>query len=107
VQRRHENVQLFAERLLAIAEDAYACMDVSTAAIERQLIGFFTDGLVHDELKLCVMRDNPATLKRAVEVAMAEQNIRKRFDFRIDTKPVISKFESRGNTFQGHQNENH
>jgi hypothetical protein len=39
MQHRHENIQLFEERLLAIAEDAYAGMYVNcTAAIERPLI---------------------------------------------------------------------
>ena len=52
-------------------------------AIERQLVGFFIDGLAHDNLKMKVMRENPATLQAAVAFAMTEQNSRKRFNLRI------------------------
>ena len=41
------------------------------------------DGLVHNYLKMKVMRENPATLQAAVASAMTEQNLRKRFNLRI------------------------
>ena len=53
------------------------------AAIERQLVGFFIDGLAHDYLKMKVMRENPATLQAAVASAITKQNLRKRFNLRI------------------------
>ena len=80
-QRSDENVQIYAERLLA--EEAYAgVQDGGDAAIERQLIGFFIDGLAFDYLKMKVMSDNPLTLQAAIRVAMNEQNVRKRFSLR-------------------------
>ena len=55
-QRPGEGVQIFAERLLTLAEDAYAGLgDNSLEAVERQLIGFFVDGLTHDYMKLKII----------------------------------------------------
>ena len=51
-QKSEENVQLYAERLLSLAEKAFTGKNGRVAAIERQLVGFFVDGLVHDYLKL-------------------------------------------------------
>ena len=82
-QKSDENVQLFAERLLALAEEAFIGQTGGTTAIERQLVGFFIDGLAHDYLKMKVMRENPNTLQAAVTSAMNEQNLRKRFNLRV------------------------
>ena len=78
-----ENDQLYARRLLSLAEEAFTGQNAGVAAIERQLVGFFVDGLVHDYLKMRVMRENPATLQAAVGYAMTEQNLRKKFNLRI------------------------
>jgi hypothetical protein len=70
-QRSDENVQIYAERLLSLAEEAYArVQDGGAAAIERQLIGFFIDGLTFHYLKMKVMSNNPLTLQAAIRVAM-------------------------------------
>jgi hypothetical protein len=53
-QRSDENVQIHADRLLSLAEEAYAG----------------------------VMRDNPLTLQAAITAAMNEQNLRRRFSLR-------------------------
>ena len=79
-QAPHENVQLFAERLLALAEEAFAGQPGGLPIVETQLIGFFIDGLAHDYLKM--KRDIPNTLGTAVASAMGEQNHRKRFELR-------------------------
>lgn len=47
-QAPHETVQLFAERLIALAEEAFAGQPGGLQAVEIQLIGFFIDGLAHD-----------------------------------------------------------
>ena len=77
-QRQGESIQVYAERLLALAEDAFN----DVAAADEQLVGFFVDGLSQDYMKMKVMRDNPATLQAAIAVANAEQNLRRRFDLR-------------------------
>ena len=82
-QRPEENVQLYAERLPSLAEEAFKGQNSGVAAIERQLVGFFVDGLVHDYLKMRVMRKNSTTLRAAVASAMTEQNLRKKFNLRI------------------------
>ncbi|MCF1458970.1 MAG: retrotransposon gag domain-containing protein [Shewanella sp.] len=83
-QKRDESVQIYAERLISLAEDAYqeAANTTELGQIERQLVGYFTDGLYYDFLKMKVMRDNPERLQTAVGIAMQEQNVRKRFNLR-------------------------
>ena len=55
----------------------------------HQLVGFFIDGLKHDYMKLKVMRHNPRNLEAALDIAIEEQNLRKRFELRNKN----SKFE--------------
>ena len=81
-QAPHENMQLFAERLLTLAEEAFAGQPGGLPVVETQLTGLFIDGLAHDFLKMKVMRDNPNTLGAAVASAIGEQNLRKRFELR-------------------------
>ena len=81
-QKSNENVQLFAERLLALSEEAVAGQQGGVQSVKTQLIGFFIDGLIYDYLKMKVMRDNPQTLAAAVNSAVTEQNLRKRSELR-------------------------
>lgn len=81
-QRKEESVQIYAERLLALAAEAYAGQNIASIEIQRQLVGIFTDGLYHDFLKLKLLREDPQTLTVALEGAMKEQNIKKRFELR-------------------------
>ena len=84
-QERNENVQIYAERLLNLAEDDFqgeGQNPAELAPIERQLVGFFTDGLYYDYLKTKVMREKPEELRRTLAIAMAEQNLRKRFNLK-------------------------
>ena len=77
-QKPEENVQLYAERLLSLAEEAFTGQNGGVAAIERQLVGFFIHGLAHNYLKIKVMGENSATLQAAVASAMTEQNLKKK-----------------------------
>ena len=79
-QTKSETVQVYAERLNALANDAFAKVD--KGVVESQLVGFFIDGLFHDYLRMKVMRENPKTFQAAVQSALAEQNLRKRFQLR-------------------------
>ena len=61
-QDKNKNVVIYAERLLNLAEDAFQGEGLNVAEqapIERELVGYFTDGLCHDYLKIKVMRENP------------------------------------------------
>ena len=73
-------MQVYAERLLTLVEDAF--VGQQGAPIQRQLIDIFVDGLAEDQLKLKVLRENPATLEAAVTCATNEQNLHKRFNLR-------------------------
>ena len=70
-QVKYESVQVYAERLYALANDAFAKAD--KAVVKSQLVGFFIDGLYHDFLHRKVMRQNPKTLQAAVQSALSEQ----------------------------------
>jgi hypothetical protein len=74
-------VQIYAERLLSLAEQAYESTQ-DARVTEGQLIGFFTDGLYSDRMKLKVMRDAPRTLQEAINSARAESNLQIRFQLR-------------------------
>ena len=52
------------------------------APIEPQLVGYFTDGLIYAYLKIKAIKENPEKLRRAVGIAMAEQNFRKWLNLR-------------------------
>ena len=75
-QKPSETVQVYAERLYALAQEAFAGQQGGQAAVEGQMVGFFIDGLHHDYLKMKVMRDNPDKFQNAVTIAMNEQNLR-------------------------------
>ena len=79
-QKVGETVQVYAERLLNLGEDAFEGQDVN--AVQRQLVGYFIDGLREDNLKLKIMRENPDTFQAALATATREQNLRRRFQLR-------------------------
>ena len=82
-QKQDESVQVYAERLLRISDEAF----VDYAPVEKQLIGYFTDGLRSDKLKMRILRESPPTLQAAVRIAMKEQNIYKTFNLRYHSDP--------------------
>ena len=84
-QKQGETVQVFSERLTSLVEEAYLGQPRGVEAVERQIVGFFVDGLSADYLKMKILRQNPATLEAAVTVAMEEQNLRTRFDLRLNS----------------------
>lgn len=72
-QKPGETVQVYAEWLLTLSEDAFPGQQ--GPAIQRQQIDIFVDGLTEDHMKL-----NPTTLDAAITCATNEQNLRKRFN---------------------------
>lgn len=82
-QKTSETVQIYAERLLTLGKDSFP-PDTDRHTIERQLIGFFVDGLQHDSLKMKLMRANPGTFQAAVTIALQEQNLMRRFSLRTN-----------------------
>lgn len=87
-QKKDENIQVYAERMLCTGEDAFDAQNLQT-----QLIGYFIDGLYLDSMKMKVMRDNPATFNDAVSVATNEQNFKKRFQLRTGQAERVNSAE--------------
>lgn len=66
----NESVQIFAERILQVAEDAYTSENLEHEIIQKQLFDIFTDGVSFHFLRMKVLRENHKTLENAVQVAM-------------------------------------
>lgn len=82
-QRDSESVQSYAERLIELAEQASTGLDnAAQQAVATQLVGYFIDGLTSDHIKMKLLRANPPTLDEAVNSAIYEVNLRKRFNLR-------------------------
>ena len=79
-QKPKESVQIFAERQLALSEDAFGRDGAGPlgAAAKQQLVAYFIDGLSEYYLKAKILRENPATFRGAVLCATNEQNVRQR-----------------------------
>ena len=93
-QKPNESIQVFAERLLALGEDAFE--GIGDAFVERQMVGFFIDGLYKDQMKLKIMRENPLRFDDAVMIATREQNLTKRFQLRTQISDAASSQRSFG-----------
>ena len=75
-----EPAHVYAEMLYALANEAFVKVD--KAVVEPELVAFFFDGLYYDFLCMKVIRKNPKEFWAAVQSALAEQNLRKRFQLR-------------------------
>ena len=94
-QKPEENVQIYAQRLIALAEQAFAG-ETNSGIYEQQMIGFFVDGLHSDQVRIRVMRANPQTFNSAVSIARSEQVLKKRLALRIhsDTPDLFTHHTS-------------
>ena len=86
-QNTGENIQQFNERLMTLAEEAFAGQ--AGDFIERQLIEIFVDGLLSEQLKLTILRKSPGTLQEAMNIAVTENNLRQRIG--TSRGPVVPK----------------
>ena len=85
-QKPNETIQIFGERILELAEDAFSGHETSDPLVQRQLIDFLIDGLLSGSIAKKILRDDPRTFKDAIESAKKEQG------FQI-------KMSSRGQTY--------
>ncbi|CAC5361822.1 unnamed protein product [Mytilus coruscus] len=111
-QKGDESVQIDAENLLNLANEAYSDLDGHNEALERELVGIFIDCLAHSYLKMKLMKENPASFALAVKSAMTEQNLRKRFTLRTErideqryktTKPMTLNRPRRTEPLNSHE----
>lgn len=89
-QKHGESVQVFAEKLISLSEDAFPGVEFGAAPIQSQLIDIFVDGLEDAAIARKVIRDNPQDFNTAVKSAAAEQNLNLKFALRHrgpDKKP--------------------
>lgn len=91
-QRTGETSPIFAERLLRAAEDAWPGQDLNTPLIEQQMVGIFTDGLTDNAVARKVMREGPEDFKGAVQIAMSEERMGRRFELRNRSGPKVRQF---------------
>ena len=92
-QGKTETVQVFGERLLEIASEAYPGQDLANPIISRQLVSCFIDGLRDTAIARKIIRDNPADFPTAVRTATAEQNVLLKFDVRLGAKEMKERRE--------------
>lgn len=85
-QLKGQSVQGYAEALITLANEAFTGTDIANEYLDRQLVGFFIDGLLNDSLKYKLLRDNPGSLQEAIELAVKEDNLKRRFKLRIGEK---------------------
>ncbi|CAC5357900.1 unnamed protein product [Mytilus coruscus] len=81
-QKIGENVPIFGERILTLATDAFRWQDIDQPIVQLQLVNFFINGLYQDYLRMKIMRENPQTLAQAVNSAMVETQLRRKFDLK-------------------------
>ena len=86
-----QSIQVFAARLLSLAEEAYD--NQGGDAVERQLIDIFVDGMTNDQLKMKMLRDRPDNLQAAIGIATNEKNLRARVNMSHTTKAVHEPME--------------
>jgi len=85
-QLSDESVQIYSERLLALAKEAYMgrMTTDNMSLIEHQTTNIFIEGLRDSRVKLACLRTENNSLTDVIQKALAEQNIRVRFQIRSE-----------------------
>ena len=76
---------LYAERLYGLAEESFP-NEIATEPVQRQLVGFFVDGLADAPVQMKVLRGTPDTFEGAVTITNREATFQKQFSLRIAGK---------------------
>lgn len=102
-QRPHEMVQNYAERIIQLAQEAYANYDQHLPLIENQLTGIFLKGLSDEAIKVRLLRERPATFQEAVRIATREQDLKIRC--KLHASEHLRTFHSHAQSHE--QNQSH
>lgn len=94
-QKVGENVQIYAERLMSLAEIGFEGQDGQAAM--SQIVEMFVNGLANEQLKLTILRKNPKTLQDALSVALNENILRQR----VESGKI--QFQNNARTIQQHE----
>ena len=81
-QKSDETIQAFSDELYTLSRKAHPNLRGHEAFIETELIEIFIDGLRSPELQLKLLRESPRTLMDAVKIALAENDVLKRWELR-------------------------
>ena len=81
-QNTKESVQNYAERIIDLAEEAFGTIDLSPPLIQQQLRDIFLDGIQDDNVARKIIRNRPATLDAALNIAVQEQLTLQTFNLR-------------------------
>ena len=99
-QKASESVQNYAERIIDLAEEAFATVDLSPALIQQQLRDVFLDGIQDDHVARKIIRVRPNTLEEALNIAVEEQltirtfNLRRKEEVPMEVDEVAAKTSS-------------
>ena len=77
-----DSAQVFGERVVELAEDAWPGQDLTAPLIQAQLVDIFVDGLTEKTIAKKVLRAATATLVEATQAATREQDWSRRFELR-------------------------
>ena len=93
-QKPGETVQVYAERMVGLAEQAWPDESLAAPLIQRQMIEIFIDGLQDNQIARKVLRESPATVADTVKLAVDEQNLVRKFNLRNRgfSKPAVKPF---------------
>ena len=93
-QKTGETIPVYAERLIRAADDVWPDADMQDPLVEQQMVGIFTDGLLDNAVARKVIREGPADFQAAVQLAMKEEKLSRRFELRHRTGPKFGQKRS-------------
>lgn len=76
---------------MALVEEAYIGQPRDVEFAERQISSFFVDGLLHDKLKMKIIRDNPAMTEQDL---ISRYGIKHSFGYRRSIRRESSTYGS-------------
>ena len=95
-QQKGETVQLYGERMLDLATEAFPGQDLANPIIQRQMIEIFTDGIFSNGIARKILRDNPQTFQEAVNSSTQEQTLYRKYAARQRVEVPMEVNEVRG-----------
>ena len=90
-----EGIQEYMQRVVRLAESAYAGIDGRNEVVSKQVLGFFIEGLREREIKKTVMKDEPQTLEAAYQKALSEWKWKIRLDEGSEYEEPMEVWHSR------------
>lgn len=103
-QNWNDSVEMFAERLLQIVENAFSKDRLKDPLMKKTLSRYLCDGLTFDYLRMTILRENQTDLESVNQIAMREQIMRQRLAIKVsnmketvqsnDNRRTLSNFDT-------------